>query len=97
MIPDLAKYVDLGGTVIVALMAFWAIVRVEQLRRNGNGNEDVLKAIRELEGNHLGEVNGKLDELLRSEGRIDSRLDEVVKLLIRIDAKLNKGRNNNGK
>ena len=96
MNPEFLKYVDFVGTVIVSLTAIGALAKVAQLKRtNGNHNNDVLDAIKKLEGNHLGEVNTKLDELLRSEGRMDNRLDDIVKLLIRIDAKLSKGRNNN--
>ena len=70
-----------GPTAVVAVVAFYAIVETMKLKRNGsNGdNRNIMKEIKNLGGNHLGEVNTKLD-------RLDDKDDRIIELLIEIKA-----------
>lgn len=60
MIPDLTKYIDMGGTVITALMAFWAIIQVAKIKRNGSSPE--MMEIRTTLKNHMNDYKTELRE-----------------------------------
>ena len=73
-----------GPTAVVAVFALyilWQLLKEKRNNKNGNGN--VIKAIKELRGNDLGEINTKLD-------RLDDKTDRVVSLLIEIKTLLRK-------
>ena len=60
MIPDLTKYIDMGGTVIVALMALWAILQVARIKKNGSSPE--MMEIRTTLTNHMTDYHRELQE-----------------------------------
>ncbi|RLG14591.1 hypothetical protein DRN69_04065 [Candidatus Pacearchaeota archaeon] len=69
----------LGPTAVVAVAAFYAIIEIIKLKRNGtNGDgKTILKEIKQLEGNHLHELDGKLE-------KIDEKQDRMIEILIEI-------------
>ena len=71
-----------GPTAVVAVFALYILWQLLKEKRN-NKNEDIIKALKELKGNDLGEINTKLD-------RLDDKTDRVVSLLIEIKTLLRK-------
>ena len=77
MTPDITKLIDLGGTVVVATIAFYSFVQIFKMKKNGNGSyQSDLAAINTKLSNHLTEVNGRIDDLTREvqETKIDIKI-----------------------
>jgi len=71
-----------GPTAVVAVFALYILWQLLKEKRN-NKNGDIIKVLKELKGNDLGEINTKLD-------RLDDKTDRVVSLLIEIKTLLRK-------
>ena len=84
-------YTQLTAITILFLIFIREFFAYLKTKKNGkiNGNGEVLKAIENLSGNHLSEVNTKLDYLTNNQRTLGNKLDEVIKLLIQINARLN--------
>lgn len=61
---DLTKLVDLGGTVIVAVIAIWVLRENQKMKRNPlNGSQkEIIKELQSLNTNHLSDICRKIDE-----------------------------------
>jgi len=77
---------QLGPTVLVAIVAIWALLEVIKSKKNNKGdNGNVLKAIQIMEENHLSGLDQKIDKL-------DDKMDKIIILLTVIKEKVDKGR-----
>ena len=87
---DYTQLTAISILFLVFIREFFAYLKT---RKNGkiknNGNGEILEAIENLSGNHLGEVNTKLDYLTNNQRTLGNKLDEVIKLLIQINTQSN--------
>lgn len=77
------EIINLGSTAVVAIVAIWALVQVVKSKRNRNGNGEVLKMIKNMESNHLGTLDGKIE-------KIDDKADRIINILTEIRTILDK-------
>ena len=75
-----------GPTAVVGVFAIYVLWQLLKEKRNhSNGkignNKDVIKAIRDLKGNCLSEINTKLDRLEDKDGKIIGLLIEIKTLI----------------
>ena len=93
MIPDLSQFVDLGGTVIVAVMALWAIIQVSKIKKsNGNGwQERTFKELQAMNSNHLHDIQNTIrDSGERMVDAVNRGNEKIVELLGEIKGNLMK-------
>ena len=69
----------IGPTAAILIWLIWM-----SMRNKKNGNGSIKKDIQSLKDNHFGEVNNKLDTLIRHAGQSERREEETNKLLIQI-------------
>ena len=84
----LPKIIDLGGTVIVSLVALWAIIKIIQMKRNTNDykNGNVLNTLKKFKENDFNSINFKLDNLRRETDEGNNKLDKIIIILTRLEA-----------
>jgi len=93
MFEGLEKFIDLGGTVVVAGMAFWCMVQILKAKKNQvNGtSKDILKELQLMNTNHLNAICRTIEdgnkELVDT---IHSDNTKIIELLGRIDGRLDK-------
>jgi len=93
MFEGLEKFIDLGGTVVVAGMAFWCMVQILKFKKNqSNGtNKDILAELQLMNSNHLNEICKVMErgnkELIDT---IHSDNIKIIELLGRIDGRLDR-------
>ena len=92
MIPDLSQLVDLGGTVVVAVIAFYSFVQIFRFKKNSNGyDKGSLEQLKLMNTNHLNSIERVIGEGNRDIVRaISDGNQRIVELLGEIKGNLNK-------
>jgi hypothetical protein len=91
---ELLKFVDMGGTVVVALMAlylFYQTMKDKNKKVNNNKNEEILNELKSMNSNHLNELRKCVEDGNKS--LVDTIHDDntkIIEVLGRIDGKLSK-------
>lgn len=89
MNPEIIKQTaDMGGTVVVAVMALYAFIQVFKIKKNGGADYKAeLASIDKKLNNHLTEVNGKIENIKNNttEMKMDIKniQQDIIKILIK--------------
>jgi len=95
MPPEILKLAELGGTVLIAVVAMWVILQLEKRKNPLNGStKDIIKELQLLNTNHLHDICARMDNgndrTVEAIREVSSGQRQMIELLGEINGKLNK-------